>query len=243
MAAPMVRASTFKLASGSTTCVPDTPIGTASGDLLIALFDATSGTANLGTLTLPSGWTQLRRDDQTAGGLFWSHVIAYKTAGGSEPSTYTFTAPSSAWWRMIVVALAGATAIEANARTYTASTTATEIPCPTVTTLGADRLLMYLAAKFTNGDDGHEPPRSTVGSFKGYLWTELNDIKNVDVSNGSLSVGIKIQPAAGASGTFIVLARTASATTPAVGYSLSISPGAGGSGADATAVGGGISIG
>jgi hypothetical protein len=217
VAAPTVRDSTAKTADSSTTCVADKPVGTASGDLLIALFDCNNVTANIGTLTLPSGWTQLRRDDHSLGGIFWSEVIAYKTAGGSEPSTYTFTAPAASWWRMAVVGLAGATAIEANQLTYTPSTTATQIPCPSVTTLGADRLLLYFAVRFANTDNGHVPPAG---------WTELEDLKNTNIGSGSISVGSIPQAAAGASGTFIVTATLGGAATPAAGYTLSVSPAA-----------------
>jgi len=69
----------------STSFVINKPSGTANGDLLVAvMFSSGSGAQ---TWTGATGWTEAI-DQNTAPNL----RIAYKTAGSSEGSSYTFTA-------------------------------------------------------------------------------------------------------------------------------------------------------
>lgn len=65
--------------SGSTVTISK-PTGVAPGDLLVATVSYTSSGV---TWTVPSGWTEAI----DSGGL----VVAWKIAGGSEPSNYAFT--------------------------------------------------------------------------------------------------------------------------------------------------------
>lgn len=60
------------------------PASTASGNLLVAHVSS-----NDGAIT-SSGWTVLAKGDGNQPDLF-DHTVLYKVAGGSEPSTYTFT--------------------------------------------------------------------------------------------------------------------------------------------------------
>lgn len=69
--------------SNSETLVIDKPTGVVSGDMLIAVVASQSNV----TWTGDSGWTELA--DQ---GAAPSLRLARKTAGGSEPASYTFTA-------------------------------------------------------------------------------------------------------------------------------------------------------
>lgn len=78
-------AQTQNAATGSTLVI-NTPTGTADGDLMVAVM-AASGTV---TWTGDTSWTEPA--DQ---GSSPSLRIAYKTAGASEPSSYTFTASTA----------------------------------------------------------------------------------------------------------------------------------------------------
>ena len=66
------------------------PTGVASGDVMIAnLVEVNSLTAP----TAPAGWTSI--DGRSlAGGTNRYARIFYKVAGGSEPTSYTFTVPT-----------------------------------------------------------------------------------------------------------------------------------------------------
>lgn len=81
-------AATYVQAAASTTnsgnnLVLSKPSSTTSGDLLVALIR--SGGGDSGTYnSVPSGWTNV----YTGGGD--RVYVGYKTAGGSEPSTYNF---------------------------------------------------------------------------------------------------------------------------------------------------------
>lgn len=82
----VVSASVAEKAFAGTTLVINKPSGTASGDTLIAIMSGTSSA----TWTGDTGWTE-RLDEAAGGGL----RIAELTAGGSEPSSYTFTLPGA----------------------------------------------------------------------------------------------------------------------------------------------------
>lgn len=60
------------------------PTGTTEGDLMVAFIMVGSSGV---TPTYPSGWTQATLDTTGAN----SGAVAYKIAGASEPSDYTFT--------------------------------------------------------------------------------------------------------------------------------------------------------
>jgi MSHA biogenesis protein MshQ len=67
------------------------PAGTVANDVLVAAIEVRPETA---TITPPSGWTLAGRLDN-AGGNGNSMAVYYKVAGGSEPSTYTWSFSSS----------------------------------------------------------------------------------------------------------------------------------------------------
>lgn len=93
---PSVRDTTV-WASGFTTgsqasATLDKPVGTTSGDLLIAwiVASAESGNVNETPITPPSGWTLLRREEGF--NTPFVRAVYTKTAGGSEPANYTWLA-------------------------------------------------------------------------------------------------------------------------------------------------------
>lgn len=68
----------------------DKPLGTASGDYMVAILAATGG--NHSAMTAPAGWTMKAEYD---GGAFKLHCkIFEKVAGGSEPASYQFGVPA-----------------------------------------------------------------------------------------------------------------------------------------------------
>ena len=67
------------------------PTSTVSGDFLLAQILYQNGTS-VATLTPPSGWTLVRRTDN---GTALGQAIYYRFAGGSEPTSYTWTFSSS----------------------------------------------------------------------------------------------------------------------------------------------------
>lgn len=82
--------STTQTSTTSTsTIVVSKPTGTIEGDLMI-MIGACGSTANTRTWTGDTGWTEVVDQDD-----FPSLRIAYKIAGASEPSSYTFTINNS----------------------------------------------------------------------------------------------------------------------------------------------------
>ena len=75
------------MASGVTSLTINKPAGTVSNDVMIAAIAVRPDTA---TITAPSGWTLVRRTDQSTATAN-SQAIYRKVAGGSEPANYTWT--------------------------------------------------------------------------------------------------------------------------------------------------------
>ncbi|PRH79410.1 hypothetical protein C6N75_10020 [Streptomyces solincola] len=94
------RSSAWKQHSDTTSFVINKPAGVQSGDLMIA---AVGYSGQVDTATAPSGWTQVRRLHRSNGGNGDAHsgdftMFVYKrTAGASEPNSWTGTHPSSEW--------------------------------------------------------------------------------------------------------------------------------------------------
>lgn len=76
---PIIRVGSAQGAGSGSTLIINKPTGVQSGDLMVAF----AGNPGPLTWTPPSGWTE----EIDANGL----VVAWKVAGGSEPSNYTFT--------------------------------------------------------------------------------------------------------------------------------------------------------
>src|SRR5579862_9844168 len=84
MATPTFRAGNVKNSSSGTSCALTKPTGTASGDVLYAII---SMAANK-TVTAPSGWTQI---GTSYNGTSTFARFYRKVAGGSEPSSYSWS--------------------------------------------------------------------------------------------------------------------------------------------------------
>lgn len=112
-------------ASSSTTITK--PTGVASGDLILALMES-SGTSGLGLPTAPSGFTTLDSRTDTPAGQS-AVVVAYKVAGGSEPSSYTWTQGTNStfnvWSCIALRGQDGTTPIDAHGSAFSTTTSIT----------------------------------------------------------------------------------------------------------------------
>lgn len=84
-------ASSAGAASGITTLVLATPVGTVAGDVMVAAVAIRPDTA---TITPPAGWTLLRRVDNSNSNAN-SLAVYQRTAAASEPASHSFTFSSS----------------------------------------------------------------------------------------------------------------------------------------------------
>lgn len=136
----------------STTGAPSfaVPASVASGDMIAVVMFLNAAATVTG---MPSGFAHA--DGSPVAGGSNSLVVAVKRATGSDTGTYDFT-------------LSGSTFVEGRAHRYTGAvasgalldtpsgkafnnTAATAAPAVSVTTLGADRLLLYAATNWSGG--------------------------------------------------------------------------------------------
>lgn len=186
------------------------PTGTASGDVLVAILYLESDT---NTWTPPSGFTSAIAHDNT--GAFQVQVFT-KVAGGSEPANYTFTPGSSNWRIGLMAAYSGGTGTgtlvdvtggnQGDATVYTSQT------APTVTTTGADRMLIFGYGNFSS---------TNISSLTGAA-TSLR------TSFGGLTLGDALRASAGATGTTRTATDIGSQTFAAVHVALISDTGGGG---------------
>ena len=104
---PSVRsASTAQNNAASSSLSLFKPSGVASGDVLVATVAARL--AATAALSQPSGWTLVRRDDCSGPQRSdLAQAVFYKVAGGSEPSSYSFSFGSATGAAGSVVAYTG----------------------------------------------------------------------------------------------------------------------------------------
>lgn len=168
------------------------PAGTVSGDVMLAflLADGVNSPASWAT-RLPAGWTVVQEDLDTNAFRFHG-CIAYKVAGGSEPSTYGFTFGTQSGCGVIISysGVDNTTPIHASAKQLNSSSSTT-CACPSVTTTVGDclGLVMYLV-RASNGVNYTQPSG----------WTERVDYKGPTV-NSNFGVAELNLPSAGATGT------------------------------------------
>lgn len=115
------------------------PAGTVDGDLLVAV-----GLVNgANTITAPAGWTTHPNSLGTSNPL-WTRVAS------SEPADYTFVTSGTASSIVQIVRISGYnTATPIDVATGVAGT-GTAYVIPTLTSNGADRLLMQMVSKLNN---------------------------------------------------------------------------------------------
>ena len=189
--------------SGSGNVVADMPSGIVSGELLIIHIAYDTGTV----ITTPTGWTELDQDDDGVIGFY----TGYRTADGTEPSSYTFTSSDSDGWVCYVFRVEDHDGIDIDS---TVSSGDSDEPiAPSVTTTEGDCLVISFASVDTAASEPFTPPSGT---------TELYDA-------GLRGVGITAayftQATAGATGT-----RTFTADVPRdwMTHTVAIAPSSGG---------------
>jgi hypothetical protein len=168
------------------------PTGTAKGDVLIAVIAVRPQSV---TITAPSGWTLVNRQNNASGSANALAVYS-RVAGSAEPASYTWSFSANTGNAGGILAFSGvdnATPIDVNAGTTITATT-TSFTAPGVTTTVTNTMLVI----------GHEFSSSERWTAAGGT-TEVIDVASLAVSN---VLGISVlgayrpQAAAGASGTF-----------------------------------------
>lgn len=156
MAAAVPNWSLADAAGGTTTVVPAKPTGLASGEHVLAMLSSFSTAP---TIAAPSGFTTWQN-----GGNFW---FSWKQAGGSEPSTYTFTRSVNTTGPIVVALFRVTGADPANpfdvyAGVSAASGASSVIPSVTATNGG---LLLSVLHKQNNVAPAITPPSGMTSLF------------------------------------------------------------------------------
>ena len=132
-----------------------TPTGTQANEVLIAQV---SNYYSANTLSVPSGWTLIRRDSRgttTTSSLYW------RVATASEPASTTFTISGTPGVQMVggIAAYSGvSTSSPVNVSGVIADDAPTVV-APSVTTTVANTMLVYALAK---QQEGVPPPSGTT---------------------------------------------------------------------------------
>jgi MSHA biogenesis protein MshQ len=176
------------------------PAGTVSGDFMIAAIAVRPNTA---TITAPSGWAQVRLLVNSSDPVGEAHGVYRLLAGGSEPSSYTWTISANTGAVGGILTFTGVNTstpidVENGQNTASGLTHAT----PSVTTTVAKTMLVT-SHSFTSAATWTPP-----GGM-----TEAVDVASIAVPQTtgiSLEINIAIQDSAGATG-----AKTATASNDA----------------------------
>jgi RHS repeat-associated protein len=207
-AAPALRTpcSTAIGTSGSATV--NKPTGTVAGDLLVVGLAFEKGSDV--TITPPSGWTLIRRTNQSSN---VGYATYRKTAGASEPSSYSFFfVGNEPKWSIGSCAIAGAHATAPIDVQADASGVSGNPSAPSVATTGPSRLVLaFYANKKPATYSSYTPPA-----------VERWDAPNPPGGLPSNALASYEQPAAGATG-----AKTATVGEQAewVAQQIAIAPG------------------
>jgi hypothetical protein len=154
MAAPSFRAAATASGASGTSVTVNKPSGTAENDVLIALVYIEDHIGS--SITPPSGWTQLRRSDQSGPPPFdYSHVTYWKRAGASEPGSYQWSWTGTKYREAFIIAVQGCATsgdpIDVEAATVNGAQDDAPV-APSVTTTVADTLLLCI---YTSADGGN----------------------------------------------------------------------------------------
>lgn len=106
MAAPVLESSTLDVETTSETSHSiNKPTGVTTGDLLIMMICFEDDT---GTVTGPSGFTEVGDVEPVDVGPVFHNFVYYKVATGSEPSSYTVTTTNSVNGALFLLRISGA---------------------------------------------------------------------------------------------------------------------------------------
>ena len=192
----------------TTTLVLPRPAGTVSGDELLASVSV-RGTP---TITPPAGWALVRRDERNT---TFTQATYVHPAGGSEPTSYTFTFDAS---ETAVGAIAAYTGVDGANPTAgdsgQANSGSTSITAPSVSAAVPGTRLVGLFG--ITGNTTITPPTSM---------TERSEIVSPVTSKLTLSLDDQSNAASGATGTRVA---TAAASGNSIGQLVALRPGTGG---------------
>ncbi len=194
--------------TASTSAVIDMPSGVASGDLLLACIGA--GVSN--TITPPAGWTAVQTNvmGNAVGGLY------SRVAGGSEPSTYTWTLGTSQRHTGVIVRCSGASGTPTInvSGTGGVNTNSVNYVAPSVTTTGPNTTL------FTFIVGGWDDGPFNAPATRHIKLVEIAT-RAASAAGSCIAAGVEVVAATGATGT-----RTWTTTTPLAYVSFSVALGA-----------------
>lgn len=144
------------------------PTGTVSGDLMFAIVNANS---NL-TITDPSGWTRIDEDNGISSGA--TIIILYKVAGGSEPTSYTWTTSSSQRTGITIATFEGSFDADPSNGTHServVTTTNDDVGANAMTLTNGCAMVVYAAAF-------DEPANYVWSALTGWTIVSANDSTN-----------------------------------------------------------------
>ncbi len=193
------------------------PTSTASGDLLIGHLGLYLNPQPV--VTVPSGFTADFTEDTYNR---WVGHGSHKVAGGSEPSTYTWSVDSDSRLVAVMGRFTGAdTTNPLNAvgtPNTSGSSDSTPATCPSITTDVDGCLILYMIMKRNN---------STTITTPGDVTQAWNELSSSNTYNPHIYAAYEIQSTAG-----VVAARnfTLSGASPWTANTIAIAPAGGGGG-------------
>lgn len=182
------------------------PAGTVSGHVMVAQI-AVRGS---GSITAPSGWTELRRTDASGGGNVMQQAVYVKVAGATEPTSYTWSF-GSARAMGAIASFSGvdtATPVEANESQASGNSSATSVTAPSVSVATANAWLLTFFA-LANGNGAFTPPTGMTERLDGVTGAGPNGV--------NISLATQLRAATGATGT-----RTATNTSSGIGVGIAV---------------------
>lgn len=201
MTAPSVRSIGATRSYTGTNNTFAAPAGVVAGDLLLAFIGLDSPQSLPWSSRIPAGWTMIVSDTVTTDPFSSVYGLAYKVAGGSEPSTYAFNMGGGGFGKIVAVQDVSATSpIDASNATNNASGTTFSVP--SVTSTVADCLLVGFYGITNSGSTYTFTPPGGA--------TEIIDEKAA-TQNACFGAYTRTLTSAGASGTDTVTVSAARA--------------------------------
>ncbi len=221
MAAPAYRSasSVASFSSADGVVAVGKPAGVAAGDFLLLVWGLCYTNAATSSQTYPSGFTPLWEFNATPSNA--GLALAYKVAGASEPGTYSIQQATAAAGadRARMLAWSGVnTTTPIDVSSSMSDQPATASPAaPSVTTTGADRLLISAAIEYSGANRTIAAPGSMTDRWQ---WTAVP----------SLEICEEVIAAAGATGTRTFSVSPSAAYFKTFSFALASAGGGGGGG-------------
>ncbi len=200
--------SATNASTGATTLVISKPTSTASGDFLVAGITVTGGSG--AGLTAPSGWTLIQRTNNASNVALFTY---YRWAGGSEPTTYTWTVSPSARASGGILRYTGVNPSNPINGTSTNTGSGTAVTANSITTTSAQTAVVAFYG--TGTSTTFTPPSGSPTA------TERFDVKNANAAGPSTESSTLAEATAGATGT---KAATAAASGQWAAQMIALNP-------------------